>query len=293
MENANAVGAEPASSQPYTPVPVSVKSLLEAGAHFGHQAQRWNPRMLPFIYCERNGIHIINLDLTIQAWQRARRFLVDTAARGGTILFVGTKQQGREIIEQHAKRCSAFYVVTRWLGGTLSNFQTIKNSIDRMRKLEEFLQKADQEGGDVKINKKEKLTISRQVVKLSTNLGGIRHMRKPPDVIFIVDINKEAIAVNEARKLRIPVVALVDTNTDPELVDYPIPCNDDASRAIELMVAAAADAVLEGRAIFDARVASQQSGDDGKREVVKGGDDASLVKDGVSGGHAGHTANGM
>jgi len=235
------------------PVPVTIKSMLDAGAHFGHQTHRWNPRMMPFIYGERNGIHIINLDLTQKLWDRARKFVVDTMSRGGSILFVGTKLQAREIVSTEADRCGAFHVTSRWLGGTLSNFQTIKNSIDRMRKIEGLLADAEQEGSKVKLVKKEKLTMSRDLEKLAANLGGIRQMKKVPDVIFVVDVVKEDIAVAEARRLHIPVIALVDTNADPGLVDFPIPANDDATRTIQLFVAEMANAVAEGKAQYDAR----------------------------------------
>jgi small subunit ribosomal protein S2 len=246
-------GAQASSTAAYTPVEVNVRTLLEAGAHFGHQAERWNPKMLPYIYCERNGIHVINLDSTISAWQTARRFIVDTLARGGHIMFVGTKQQARDLVTSEAQRCGAYYMTSRWLGGCLSNFKTIKNSIDRMRKLEEFLVKADAGGTDIKISKKEKLSVTRALGKLSINLSGIRHMRKAPDVIFVTDIRRESIAVAEARSLRIPVVALVDTNCDPELVAHAIPCNDDASRTLSLFTAAVADAVIEGTRLFNSR----------------------------------------
>ena len=237
----------------HTAVPVTIKSMLDAGAHFGHQTHRWNPRMLPFIYGERNGIHIINLDLTQRLWDRARKYVVDTVSRGGSILFVGTKIQAREIVSSEADRCGAFHVTTRWLGGTLSNFQTIKNSIDRMRKIEGLLADAEQEGSKVRLVKKEKLTMAREVEKLSANLGGIRSMKKLPDVLFVVDVVKEHIAVAEARRLHIPVIALVDTNADPGLVDFPVPANDDATRTINLFVAEMANAIIEGRAQYDAR----------------------------------------
>lgn len=235
------------------PVEVSIKSLLNVGAHYGHQTDKWNPKMLPFIYCAKNRVHIINLDLTIQQWKKARQFIVDTVSKGGNVLFVGTKIQAREMVKQEASRAGAYYVNTRWLGGTLSNFQTVKNSIDRMRKCEDLLEKASQEGTTVKLLKKEKLSMSREVEKLKKSLGGIREMKELPRAIFVVDILKEHIAVAEARRLRIPVIALVDTNADPELVNYPIAANDDAARTIRLMLAGVADAVLEGRAMFEAR----------------------------------------
>ena len=235
------------------PVEISIKSLMAAGAHYGHQTEKWNPKMLPYVYCAKNGIHIINLDISLDQWRKARQFIVDTVSRGGNLLFAGTKQQAREFVAFEAQRCGAFYVNTRWLGGTLSNFQTIKNSIDRMRRLEELLIKANDETSGVKISKKEKLYIRRELAKLEVSLGGIRGMKKQPEVLFVVDIIKEAIAVAEARRLRIPVVALVDTNVDPEVVTYPIACNDDATRTVRLMLAAVGDAVLEGKAAWELR----------------------------------------
>jgi small subunit ribosomal protein S2 len=254
-------------------VQVNVKSLMDAGAHFGHQTERWNPRMMPYIYGERNNVHIINLDLTLKCWDKARKFIVDRVSRGGEILFVGTKQQAREIVAEEARRCGAFFVNTRWLGGTLSNFQTIKNSIDRMRKMETLLAQAEDENSDVKLNKKEKLNISRQVGKLEANLGGIRGMKRQPDLIFVIDVNKEWISVAEARRLHIPVVAIIDTNVDPKPVDFPIPSNDDATRAIKLIAAAVADAVLEGKQAYDA-MGSKDRGDRDQHDSSRVGRDA-------------------
>lgn len=239
------------------PVSVNLRTLLEAGAHYGHQCQRWNPKMTRYIYGERNNVHIINLDQTLQLWERARKYVLDIASQGGSVLFVGTKNQAREVVRQEAERCKAYSVTTRWLGGTLSNFETIKRSIDRMKKLEELLEKARAQDSEIKLNKKEQLGITRELEKLNANLGGIRNMRKHPDLIFVVDINKESIAVAEARKLRIPVIALVDTNTDPQVVDFPIPSNDDAFRVISLFCAAIADAVIEGHQSYEARRARE------------------------------------
>jgi small subunit ribosomal protein S2 len=233
---------------------MSIRTLMDAAAHFGHQTERWNPKMLPYIYGSRNGIHIINLDLTLQRWNEARKFIVRKMAEGGNLLFVGTKLQARDIVETESKRCGAFYVTSRWLGGTLTNFQTIKKSIDRMRKLEELLADAEKEGSSVRLHKKEKLTISRQVAKLEANIGGIRGMKRQPDVLFVLDVNKEHIAVAEAKRLQIPVIALVDTNVDPTVVDFAIPSNDDAARTLKLFLAAIADAVIEGKRAYDARV---------------------------------------
>jgi small subunit ribosomal protein S2 len=239
---------------------VTIKSLLEAGAHFGHQTSRWNPKMFQYIFGEKNGVHIINLDLTFKLWLRARKYIVDTLARGGNILFVGTKPQARDILAAEALRCSAPYINKRWLGGALTNFETIKRSIERMKRLEDYLAESEKPDSKIKIQKKEKVMIGKDLVKLSSTIGGIRNMKRAPDAVFIVDIQKEAIAVAEARRLRIPVIALVDTNVNPEVVDFPIPSNDDATKTLQLFLACAADAVLEGKALFDSRAqrASQQ-----------------------------------
>jgi len=225
---------------------VSMKSLLEAGVHFGHQTSRWNPKMKPYIFGARNGIHIIDLQKTAQLFEQAYAFVRDLSARSGTILFVGTKKQAQDAVREEAERCGMFYVNNRWLGGTLTNFQTIKQSIDRLKKCEEIL--ADENMVQA-LTKKEMLRIQRERDKLLAALGGIKNMRKLPDALFVIDPKKEEIAVREANKLRIPVVAVIDTNCDPDLVDYKIPGNDDAIRAIRLFCAAIADAVIEGQQI--------------------------------------------
>lgn len=235
-------------------VKVTIESLMEAGAHFGHQKERWNPKMLQYIYTERNGVHIINLDTTMKLWERARKYILDRASLGGSVLFVGTKIQGRDIIKEEAERSGSYFITSRWLGGTLTNFETIKNSVERMKRLEELLSKASEEGSQVKLNKKERLNISRELDKLEANLGGIRTMKKLPDVIFVVDISKDDIAIKEARRLHIPVVAMVDTNVDPDTVDFPIPSNDDAPKALRLFTSAIADAILEGKKLFESRM---------------------------------------
>jgi small subunit ribosomal protein S2 len=257
---------------------------MDAGAHYGHQTQRWNPKMLPYVYGARNGVHIINLDLTLKKWEIARKYIVDRVSLGGSVLIVGTKQQAKEIIKEEAKRCGAFFVSSRWLGGCLSNFQTIKNSIERMRKLENLLAEAAQENTKVRLGKKERLDISRQVEKLETNLGGIRGMKKIPDVIFVVDIVKEEIAIAEATRLHIPVVALVDTNGDPGKVAFPIPSNDDASRTLRLFMSALADAILEGRGIYEARFPSDaKHGAEARRpEVANGTHVSPIAESGVA-----------
>jgi len=252
----------------YVPTPLSVRSMFEAGAHFGHQTQRWNPKMLPYIYGSRNGIHIINLDVALQCWARAKKFLTDRAAQGAKILFVGTKPQARDVVAEHAARCGAFSVTQRWLGGTLTNYETIRRSFQTMRRLEDMLVKAEDPTSGVKINKKERLNISRRLEKLMASLGGIREMQRLPDIMFVVDVNKEAIAVAEARRMQIPIVALVDTNVDPSVIDYPIPGNDDAARSVRLYVAAVADAVAEGAKQYAARMPS--SDHDGEGHGRKG-----------------------
>lgn len=246
---------EIAAIEPREKVTVNVRSLMEAGAHFGHQTPRWNPKMLPYIYGERNGVHIVNLDSTMKLWKRARDYIVSTVTRGGSVLFVGTKLQARQIIETEARRCGALFVTSRWLGGTLSNFQTIRKSFDRMRKLEDLLLKAQDPESGVKLKKKERLGIARELGKLNIGLGGIRAMKRVPDLVFVVDVLKEQIAVSEANKLKIPIVALADTNVDPANIDFPIPANDDAAKTISLFVSAVADAVMEGRVEFEARQA--------------------------------------
>ena len=231
----------------YTPVQVTLESLLAAGAHFGHKAENWNPQMLPYIYGKRNNVYVINLDLTVDYWRKAQEAVKKAASEGKTFLFVGTKDQAREAVQEAAERCGAFYINYRWLGGALTNFETIKKSINRMSKMESLLEKAEDPESDIKLGKKERLEIRRKLEKLSVNLGGIRDMKRPPDVIFIVDINKDSIAVQEAKRLHIPIVALIDTNTDPMLVDYKIPSNDDSKRAISLFANAVSDAVVAGR----------------------------------------------
>ena len=226
-------------------VTVTMRQMLEAGLHFGHQTRRWNPKMKPFIYGPRNGIYIINLDATMRMFRKACAYLTDVAANGGSILFVGTKRQSQAVIKEEAQRCGMYYVNHRWLGGMLTNFQTIKNSVDRLKKIE-----AMQKDGSInRFPKHEVLLMEKERIKLERNVGGIKDMRKLPDVLFIIDPRKEEIAVDEARKLGIPVVALTDTNCNPDGVDYLIPGNDDAIRAVRLIAGQAADAILEGRGI--------------------------------------------
>ena len=222
---------------------ITMKELLEAGVHFGHQTRRWNPKMKPYIFGERNGIYIIDLQKTLKLFKEAMRFVTEMAAQGKTVLFVGTKRQAQEAIAEEAKRCEMFYVNQRWLGGLLTNMVTVQKSIDRLKQLEEMA--ADGSYGNRP--KKEIIRLERERKALEQNLAGIKDMPGLPDILFVVDSNKEAIAVREARKLRIPVVAVVDTNCDPDMVDYVIPGNDDALRAIRLFASKIAESVIEGR----------------------------------------------
>ncbi len=225
---------------------VSMKQLLEAGVHFGHQSKRWNPRMKKYIFGERNGIYIIDLQKTLRHFKEAYQFTRSTAAKGETVLFVGTKKQSQDIILEESKRCEMFFVQNRWLGGMLTNFSTIRKSIDRMKKMEEM----KNNGVFESLTKKEVLKLEKRREKMEKILGGIRDMDKLPSVLFIVDPKRERIAVTEANKLHIPVVAIVDTNCDPEGIDYVIPGNDDAIRSIKLITSKIAEAVCEGRAEF-------------------------------------------
>ena len=222
----------------------TMRELLEAGVHFGHQTHRWNPKMKQYIYGARSGIHILDLSKTVPLLHQALVKVRDTVAKGGRVLFVGTKRQAAEPIAEAAQRCAQYYMNFRWLGGTLTNWATVSKSIKRLRELEELLADKDQSG----LTKKELLNLEREKDKLDKALGGIANMGGLPDLIFIVDTNKESIAIQEARKLGIPVVAVVDTNCDPEAADFPFPGNDDAVRAISLYCNLVADAVLDGLA---------------------------------------------
>lgn len=222
---------------------ISMKSLLEAGVHFGHQTKRWDPRMKQYIFTQRNGIHIIDLQQTLQLVHRAYKFVSDLVANGGTILFVGTKKQAQEIMVNEANRCGMFYVNQRWLGGTLTNWQTIKSRIDQLNRLEE----RQGRGEFSRLPKKESLRLEDELHRLQKYLSGLQNMRTPPTAVFLVDLEKERIAVAETIKMRLPTVALVDTNCDPRLIDHPIPGNDDAIRSIKLIATQIADAVIEGQ----------------------------------------------
>ncbi len=223
---------------------VAMKDLLESGVHFGHQTRGWNPKMARYIFAERNGIYIIDLQKTLRMLHEAYNFIQNMAMEGGSILFVGTKKQSQESIETEAKRAQMFYVNNRWLGGMLTNYQTISNSIDRLKKLE----KDQEEGLFDQLPKKEALRLDREKTKLNNVLSGIKDMGRLPSAVIITDTRKEAIAVQEAKKLGIPIVAIIDTNCDPDPVDYPIPGNDDAIRSIKLVCSVLADAIIEGRA---------------------------------------------
>ncbi|HMK65700.1 MAG TPA: 30S ribosomal protein S2 [Thermodesulfobacteriota bacterium] len=223
---------------------VSMKQLLEAGVHFGHQTKRWNPKMKPYIYGARNGIYIIDLQKTVNLFKTAYDFVVDTVAQGGSVLFVGTKKQAQEAIKEETERCGMFFVNHRWLGGTLTNFVTIRLGIERLKYLEEI--KAD--GTIQRFPKKEVIVMEREYAKLFRNLGGIKEMDALPKAVFVIDPRKERIAILEARKLGIPLVSIVDTNCDPDEIDYIIPGNDDAIRAIRLITAKIADACQDGKA---------------------------------------------
>ena len=226
----------------------SMKQLLEAGVHFGHQTRRWNPKMKKYIYGERNGIHIIDLQITVDLVEEAYKFVVDAVKQDKTVLFVGTKKQAQEAIQQEAERCGMYYVNSRWLGGTLTNFKTIKTRIERLNKLDNM----EKTGEFDLLPKKEVLGLKKERDGLQTNLGGIREMKGIPGVMFVVDPNCEINAVKEARKLGIPVVAITDTNCDPDLVDYVISGNDDAIRAVKLIASIIADAVIEAKQGEDA-----------------------------------------
>ena len=268
---------------------VTMKELLEAGVHFGHQTKRWNPKMKPYIFGARNGIYIIDLQKTVRMFKNVYDFIVDTVAGGKSVLFVGTKKQARESIYEEANRCEMFYVHNRWLGGMLTNYQTIKQSIDRLNHLNNII-------NDGSINlfpKKERLQLEKERVKLDNNLGGIRTMAGLPGAIFVVDPKKEAIAVREGKRLNIPIIAIVDTNCDPDEVDYIIPGNDDAIRAIRLISSRIAEACIEGKEqlaekqqadadkVDEEKVEVSNVGSElkpGERKVISDGSDGPVVE---------------
>ncbi|MCF8084079.1 MAG: 30S ribosomal protein S2 [Deltaproteobacteria bacterium] len=229
---------------------ITMKQLLEAGVHFGHQTRRWNPKMKPYIFGARNGIHIIDLQKTVRLIKTAYDFVVQTVADGYPVLFVGTKKQAHDSIVEETERCGMFFVVNRWLGGTLTNFQTIRKSIARLKQLE----KMKEDGSIHRYTKKEVLEMDRELIKLEKNLGGIKNMDELPGAVFIVDPKREKIAVKEAKRLQIPVIAIADSNCDPDEIDFIIPGNDDAIRAIRLITSKMADACIEGHALAEQRL---------------------------------------
>jgi small subunit ribosomal protein S2 len=252
--------------------PISMRALLEAGVHFGHNTGRWNPKMKQFIFGARNGIHIIDLQHTVKLFRQAFQAVVDTTSRGDTILFVGTKKQAQDVIVEEAVRSNQHYVTQRWLGGTLTNFRTVKGSLERLRSLE----KMEEDGTLFALTKREQVMIRRDRDKLMKSLGGIKGLSKLPGMLFVIDPHKEHIAVDEARKLEIPVVAITDTNCDPDQIDYVIPGNDDAIRAIKLFAAKIADAAILGNKVYKetARTRGQEREETGERviHVSSGGD---------------------
>ena len=242
-------------------ISVSIKDLLDAGVHFGHQTRRWNPKMKPFIFGERNGIYIIDLQKTHRRFKEALQFVYDSSAGGGKIMFVGTKKQAQEIIEEDARKCNMFFVNNRWLGGTLTNFKTIKSSIDKLLELERV------KDSDIakRRTKKELLMLERERIKLEKSLGGIKMMKKPPKALFVIDPKKEKIAIAEARKLNIPIIAVTDTNCDPDGIDFMIPGNDDAIKSIKLFSGLVRDACLEGHLKYEEKLRE----DERRREEQK------------------------
>ena len=241
---------------------VTMKQLLEAGVHFGHQTRRWNPKMKPFIFTERNGIYIIDLQKTVKLIDTAYNYMKDVAANGGVVLFVGTKKQAQDSIEEEATRAGQYYVNHRWLGGTLTNWKTIQSRIARLKELK----KMAEDGTFDVLPKKEVAVLTKQREKLERFLGGIEDMPRIPDVMYIVDPHKEQIAVKEAQKLHIPIVAMVDTNTDPDDIDYVIPSNDDAIRAVRLITSKMADAIVEGKQGQDDAQQADAAADDNNAE---------------------------
>ena len=264
---------------------ITMKELLEAGVHFGHQTKRWNPKMKPYIFGARNGIYIVDLQKTVRMFKGAYSFIVDTVASGKPVLFVGTKKQARESIYEEANRCEMFYVHNRWLGGMLTNFQTIKKSIDRLN----YLNEIENDGTINMFPKKERLKLGKERGKLDSNLGGIRSMSGLPGAMFIVDPKNEAIAVREGRRLGIPIVAIVDTNCDPDEIDYVIPGNDDAIRAIRLVTARIADACVEGRQRYEEKqqAAADKAQDEAAEEIPGSADlkpgERKVISDGTQG----------
>jgi small subunit ribosomal protein S2 len=251
--------------------PITIREMMEAGVHFGHQTKRWNPKMKSYIFGARNGIHIIDLQQTVRAFNRAYRFLVSTVSSGRSVLFVGTKKQAQEVMRDEALRGGQFCVTNRWLGGTLTNFNTVKGSIDRLHAIE----KMSTDGTFERMTKKEVLGVTREREKLEKALGGIKEMTDLPGAVFIVDVVKEHIAVTEARKLEIPIVAIVDTNCDPDVIDYPIPGNDDAIRSLKLFAGKVADACVLGQKVGRERANQQRAA---RAEQGQGGEEPQTIR---------------
>ncbi len=247
---------------------VSIKELLEAGVHFGHQTKRWNPKMKEYIFGERNGIYIVDLQKTHRLLEEALQYVQDLAAQGKNLLFVGTKRQAQEAIAEEAQRCGMPYVTERWLGGLLTNFVTVRKSLDRIKELEMM----SSDGRHERLTKREVARLEKERMKLEKNLAGIKGMKTVPDAVFVIDTRKESIAVQEARKLKIPVVGIVDTNCDPDEVDYVVPGNDDALRAIRLFAGRIADAVLAGRGVRESRAVDAGAAEKGAAGPGEEGD---------------------
>ena len=243
---------------------VTMKNLLEAGVHFGHQTRKWHPRMKRYIFAERNGIYIVDLQQTMSLLERAARAMSEIAADGGRVLFVGTKRQAQESIQIEADRCGMYYINSRWLGGTLTNFTTVSSRVNYLKALEQ----RRESGGFALLPKKEAQKLEEKITKLNRYFDGIRNMETVPDALFVVDLNKEAIALAEARKIGIPIIGLVDTDCDPELVDFPVPGNDDAIRSIKLVAARMADAFMEGRGHYEAKLIDAQQAEEYESEAV-------------------------
>lgn len=246
---------------------ITMKEFLEAGVHFGHQTRRWNPKMKRYIFGERNGIYIIDLQNTLKKFKEAYAFVKNSVAEGKAVLFVGTKRQAQETIEEEAKRCGMYYVSNRWLGGTLTNFQTIKRSIEKLKRMEE----AKNDGTFDRLPKKEVAKLEKEMAQLEKSLGGIKDMSSLPGALFVVDPRKERIAAREARRMGIPIIGIVDTNCDPEEIDYVIPGNDDAIRSIKLLTSKIADAVIEGKQVLSTIVEEVKAGVPGGKEVTQEG----------------------
>jgi small subunit ribosomal protein S2 len=260
----------PTIEMPSLDTPLTMRDMMEAGVHFGHQTKRWNPKMKPYIYGARNGIHIIDLQHSVKAFRRAFDFLVNTVAAGKPVLFVGTKKQAQDVIREEATRGGQYFVTNRWLGGTLTNFHTVKGSIERLQ----LIEKMSTDGTFERMTKKEVIRMTREREKLEKALGGIKQMTELPGAVFIVDVVKEHIAVTEARKLEIPIVAIVDTNCDPDVIDYPIPGNDDAIRSLKLFAGKISDACVLGQKVQRERANQQRAA----RQEEGGGEEPQTIR---------------